>query len=308
MTLQQLEYIIAVDQHRHFTKAAEQCFVTQPTLSAMIQKLEEELDVKIFDRNQQPICPTQVGSHIIQQAREILAQVGRVKNIIEEERHEISGKFRIGILPTIAPYLLPRFFQQMIKKYPKLDISVAEMKTPDIKRAVLKGEIDAGILAELSDMEEYNHTHLFYEEFLAYVSRNDALYEKKTIKSSDLTGELLWLLDEGHCFRDQMVRFCSIKAARDSQLTYQLGSMETFMRMVESGKGMTFVPELAVSQMSDAQKDLVRPFAIPTPARRIIAITDKNYIRTSLVQMLQAEIQASIPKELINLKPTQVAI
>ena len=308
MTLQQLEYIIAVDQHRHFTKAAEQCFVTQPTLSAMIQKLEEELDAKIFDRNQQPICPTQVGSLIIQQAREILAQVGKVKNIIEEERHEISGKFRIGILPTIAPYLLPRFFQQMESKYPKLDITVVEMKTPDIKRAVLAGDIDAGILAELSDMEEYNHTHLFYEEFFAYVSRNDALFGKKTINSSDLSGELLWLLDEGHCFRDQIVRFCSIMSARNRQLTYQLGSMETFMRMVESGKGMTFVPELAISQMCDAQKDLVRPFAIPTPARRIIAITDKNYIRTSLVQMLQAEIQASIPKELINLKPTQVAI
>lgn len=308
MTLQQLEYIIAVDQHRHFTKAAEQCFVTQPTLSAMIQKLEEELNAKIFDRNKQPVCPTQVGALIIQQAREILAQVGKIPNIIEEEKHEISGSFRIGILPTIAPYLLPRFFRQMIKKYPKLDISVSEMKTPDIKKALLKGEIDAGILAELSDMEEYNHTHLFYEEFYAYISRTDNLFDKKVIKSSDLTGELLWLLDEGHCFRDQMVRFCSIKAAKDSQLTYRLGSMETFMRMVESGKGMTFVPELAISQMSEEQKELIRPFAIPTPARRIIILTDKNYIRNSLIAMLQAEIQASIPKGMHALKPTQVAI
>ena len=308
MTLQQLEYILAVDQHRHFTKAAEQCYVTQPTLSAMIQKLEDELDVKIFDRTQQPICPTQVGALIIKQAREILVQVDKVKNIIEEEKHEIGGKFRLGILPTIAPYLLPRFFQQMIKKYPKLDVTVTEMKTPDIKRAVLSGEIDAGILAELPDMEMYNHTHLFYEQFFAYVSRNDNLFEKKTIKSSDLSGELLWLLDEGHCFRDQMVRFCSIKSARDSQLTYQLGSMETFMRMVESGKGMTFVPELAIEQMSDSQKELVRPFAIPTPARRIIMLTDKNYIRHTLVDTIQSEIQASVPKSMLTLKPTQVAI
>lgn len=308
MTLQQLEYILAVDQHRHFTKAAEQCFVTQPTLSAMIQKLEEELEVKIFDRTQQPICPTQVGALIIKQAREVLVQVDKVKNIIEEEKQEIGGKFRLGILPTIAPYLLPRFFQQMVQKYPKLDVTVAEMKTPDIKRALLTGEIDAGILAELPDMEMYNHTHLFYEEFFAYVSRKDNLFEKKVIKSSDLSGELLWLLDEGHCFRDQMVRFCSIKAARDSQLTYQLGSMETFMRMVESGKGMTFVPELAVDQMSEQQKELVRSFAIPTPARRIIMLTEKNYIRHSLINAVQAEIQASVPKNMLSLRPSQVAI
>lgn len=308
MTLQQLEYILAVDQHRHFTKAAEQCFVTQPTLSAMIQKLEEELEVKIFDRTQQPICPTQVGALIIKQAREVLVQVDKVKNIIEEEKQEIGGKFRLGILPTIAPYLLPRFFQQMVQKYPKLDVTVAEMKTPDIKRALLTGEIDAGILAELPDMEMYNHTHLFYEEFFAYVSRKDNLFEKKVIKSSDLSGELLWLLDEGHCFRDQMVRFCSIKAARDSQLTYQLGSMETFMRMVESGKGMTFVPELAVDQMSEQQKELVRSFAIPTPARRIIMLTEKNYIRHSLINAVQAEIQSSVPKNMLSLRPTQVAI
>lgn len=308
MTLQQLEYILAVDQHRHFTKAAEQCFVTQPTLSAMIQKLEEELEVKIFDRTQQPICPTQVGALIIKQAREVLVQVDKVKNIIEEEKQEIGGKFRLGILPTIAPYLLPRFFQQMVQKYPKLDVAVAEMKTPDIKRALLTGEIDAGILAELPDMEMYNHTHLFYEEFFAYVSRKDNLFEKKVIKSSDLSGELLWLLDEGHCFRDQMVRFCSIKAARDSQLTYQLGSMETFMRMVESGKGMTFVPELAVDQMSEQQKELVRSFAIPTPARRIIMLTEKNYIRHSLINAVQAEIQASVPKNMLSLRPSQVAI
>ncbi|MBQ7941770.1 MAG: LysR family transcriptional regulator [Muribaculaceae bacterium] len=308
MTLQQLEYILAVDKHRHFTKAAEQCFVTQPTLSAMIQKLEDELKVKIFDRNQQPICPTQVGALIIRQACEILSQVEKVKTIIEEERHEVGGKFRLGILPTIAPYLLPRFFQQMIKKYPNLDVTVAEMKTPDIKSALLTGEIDAGILAELSDMDMYNHTHLFYEQFYAYVSRNDGLYGKKVIKTTDLSGELLWLLDEGHCFRDQMVKFCSIKSAHDSRLTYRLGSMETFMRMVEGGKGVTFVPELAVHQMSDAQKELVRPFAIPTPARRIIMLTDKNYIRQTVIDAVQAEIQASVPKDMLALKPSQVAI
>lgn len=308
MTLQQLEYILAVDQHRHFTKAAEQCFVTQPTLSAMIQKLEEELDVKIFDRTRQPIAPTPIGMHILQQAKEILVQVDNMKQIIQEQKEEVGGSFHIGVLPTIAPYLLPRFFQDMVKKYPKLNITVSEMKTPDIKRALLTGEIDAGILAELNDMEMYNHTHLFYEEFYAYVAREEELFAKTTIRSADLKGEMLWLLDEGHCFRDQMVRFCHINPERNDNLTYQLGSMETFMRMVEKGEGITFVPELALDQMSDIQKELVRPFAIPHPARRIVVLTDKRFIRHSLIDTLQSEIQASIPKSMLKLKPTQVAI
>lgn len=308
MTLQQLEYIIAVDQYRHFTKAAEQCYVTQPTLSAMIQKLEEELDVKIFDRNRQPIVPTQIGVHIIQQAKEIMVQVENIKNIIQEQREEVGGNFHIGILPTIAPYLLPRFFQDMVKKYPRLKITVSEMKTPDIKRALLTGEIDAGILAELNDMDMFNHTHLYYEEFYGYVARHDSLFEKNIIKSTDLKGELLWLLDEGHCFRDQMVKFCNLTANRQNNLTYQLGSMETFMRMVERGKGMTFVPELALEQMSDQQKELVRPFAIPSPTRQIVILTNKKFIRHSLIDTLQAEIQASIPQSMLKKKPTQVVI
>lgn len=308
MTLQQLEYILAVDQYRHFTKAAEQCFVTQPTLSAMIQKLEDELEVKIFDRARQPIAPTPIGVHILKQAKEILVQVDNLKQIIREQKEEIGGNFHIGLLPTIAPYLLPRFFQDMVKKYPKLNIIVSEMKTPDIKRALLTGEIDVGILAELNDMEMYNHTHLFYEEFYAYVAREEDLFAKSTIRAVDLKGEMLWLLDEGHCFRDQMVRFCHIQPERNDNLTYQLGSMETFMRMVEKGEGITFVPELAIDQMSDRQKELVRPFAIPHPARRIIILTDRRFIRHSLIDVLQAEIQASIPKVMLKLKPEQVAI
>lgn len=308
MTLQQLEYILAVAQHRNFTKAAEQCYVTQPTLSAMIQKLEEELDAKIFYRNRQPIAPTPIGVHILQQAKEVMVQMNNIKEIIKEHKEEVSGNFHIGILPTIAPYLLPRFFQDMVKKYSKLNVTVSEMKTPDIKRALLTGELDAGILAELNDMEMYNLTHLYYEEFFAYVSREDSLFEKNTIKSTDLKGELLWLLDEGHCFRDQMVRFCNIQAKRKDNLTYQLGSMETFMRMVERGQGMTFVPELAIEQMSEQQRELVRPFAIPSPARRIVLLTNKQFIRHSLIDILQSEIQSVIPKSMHTLKPTQLLI
>lgn len=308
MTLQQLEYILAVNQFRHFAKAAEYCRVTQPTLSAMIQKLEEELDTRIFDRSQQPVCPTPVGIHIIEQAQNILVQANRIKNIIEEEKHSLTGTFKLGILPTVAPYLLPRFFPQLMKKYPDLDIRVVEMKTNDIKKALQTGEIDAGIVASLAGMEELQQTPLFYEQFFAYVSREDALFNNEVIRTSDLNGEQLWLLDEGHCFRDQLVRFCQMKSARASQLAYHLGSMETFMHMVESGKGVTFIPELAVLQLGDAQKELVRSFAIPCPTRQVVLLTNKNFIRHTLLEVLVKEIKLSVPKEMLSLKATQAVV
>ena len=308
MTLQQLEYILAVNQFRHFAKAAEYCRVTQPTLSAMIQKLEEELDTRIFDRSQQPVCPTPVGIHIIEQAQNILVQANRIKNIIEEEKHSLTGTFKLGILPTVAPYLLPRFFPQLMKKYPDLDIRVVEMKTNDIKKALQTGEIDAGIVASLAGMEELQQTPLFYEQFFAYVSREDALFNNEVIRTSDLNGEQLWLLDEGHCFRDQLVRFCQMKSARASQLAYHLGSMETFMRMVESGKGVTFIPELDVLQLGDAQKELVRSFAIPCPTRQVVLLTNKNFIRHTLLEVLVKEIKLSVPKEMLSLKATQAVV
>ena len=308
MTLQQLEYILAVNQFRHFAKAAEYCRVTQPTLSAMIQKLEEELDTRIFDRSQQPVCPTPVGIHIIEQAQNILVQANRIKNIIEEEKHSLTGTFKLGILPTVAPYLLPRFFPQLMKKYPDLDIRVVEMKTNDIKKALQTGEIDAGIVASLAGMEELQQTPLFYEQFFAYVSREDALFNNEVIRTSDLNGEQLWLLDEGHCFRDQLVRFCQMKSARASQLAYHLGSMETFMRMVESGKGVTFIPELAVLQLGDAQKELVRSFAIPCPTRQVVLLTNKNFIRHTLLEVLVKEIKLSVPNEMLSLKAPQAVV
>ena len=306
MTLQQLEYILAVERYRHFGRAAEACNVTQPTLSAMIGKLEEELNAKLFDRNRQPICPTPVGEQVLRQAKEVLAQADSIKDIVEEEKHSLNGTFRVGILPTIAPYLLPRFFPQLMKKYPTLDIRVREMKTHEIKEALLQGDIDVGILAQIEGLEEYEQTHLFYEKYEGYVSREDALFAKETLRTSDVASSRdLWLLDEGHCFRDQMVRFCQMKSSQTSQLAYNLGSMETFMRMVESGKGITFIPELAVMQLSGEQKELVRPFAIPVPTRQLILITNRNFIRQTLLDVIVKEIQASVPKEMLKMKAGQ---
>ena len=309
MTLQQLEYILAVDKCRHFGKAADVCNVTQPTLSAMIGKLEEELNVKIFDRTRQPISPTPVGELVIRQAQEVLYQSNRIKDIIEEERHSLTGIFRVGILPTIAPYLLPRFFPQLMKKYPQLDIRVREMKTSEIKKALAEGELEAGILAKLAGLEEFAETHLCYEKYVGYVSREDKLFGQSIIRTSDVAGSKdLWLLDEGHCFRDQMVRFCQMKGAQTSQLAYNLGSIETFMRMVESGKGITFIPELAADQLNEIQQELVRPFAVPIPTRQLVLITQPHFVRQTVIDTLVNEIQASVPKDMLKLKGTQILV
>lgn len=309
MTLQQLEYILAVARHGHFGRAADACNVTQPTLSAMIGKLEEEIGAKLFDRNRQPICPTPVGERVVRQAREVLVQADSIKDIVKEEQQSIGGTFRVGILPTIAPYLLPRFFPQLMKKYPALDIRVQEMKTHQIKSALLQGDIDAGILATIEGLEEYTQTSLFYEKYVGYVSREDSLFKKEMIRTADVAASSqLWLLDEGHCFRDQMVRFCQMKSSQTSQLAYNLGSMETFMRMVESGMGITFIPELASEQLSEPQKELVRPFAIPVPTRQLIMITNRNFIRQTLLDVVVKEIQASVPKSMLKLGAGQVLV
>lgn len=305
MTIQQLEYILAVEQFRHFARAAEYCRVTQPTLSAMIQKLEDELGVKLFDRTVQPVCPTSIGKKVIDQARVILAQAVQVKEIISEEKQSLAGTFRLGVLPTIAPYLLPRFFPQLMEKYPELDIRVTEMKTQDIKQALHAGDLDAAIVASNLEDSFLVEETLFYEKFYGYVSRKETLFKHDLIRTSEITGERLWLLDEGHCFRDQLVRFCRMEAVKISQMAYRLGSMETFMRMVESGKGITFIPELAVLQLSEEQRELVRPFAIPRPTRQVVLVTSKDFVRHSLLHVLKGEIQTSVPKEMLSLQSVQ---
>jgi len=305
MTIQQLEYILAGDRFRHFGKAAEHCLVTQPTLSAMVQKLEEELDVKIFDRSIQPIQPTSVGRKVIEQARTVLTQASKVKEIVKEEEQSLKGVFRLAVLPTIAPYLLPRFFPKLMEDYPEIDIRVAEMKTQDVLVALATGKIDAAIIATAEDDKLLKAETLFYEQFLGYVSRKEAIFKNEMIRTTDISGERLWLLDEGHCFRDQLMRFCQLEAVKLHQAAYHLGSMETFMRIVEGGKGVTFIPELAFYQLSNEQKELVRPFAIPRPTREISIVTKTDFVRYSVLNVLKDKIRSSVPKEMLTLQSTQ---
>ena len=308
MTLQQLEYIVAVYRTRHFVKAAEACGVTQPTLSAMIQKLETELDVKLFERSSQQVMPTAIGKVVVEQAWKVLNRARKLKDIVAEEKKSLTGTFRLGILPTIAPYLLPRFFPRLMRENSSLEIRVVEMKTAYIRRAIDRGEIDAAVMVDTGDLDDYALTTLFYEQFLAYVSPSDQLSAKKSIKTSDLSNELLWLLDEGHCFRDQLVKYCQLKAAKTSQSAYSLGSIETFTRIVENGQGMTFIPELATMQLTPTQKELVRPFAIPIPTREVVMATSKAFVRKSLLDMIVGQIRNSVPEKMLKLNNTEQRI
>lgn len=305
MNLQQLEYILAVDTFRHFAKAAEHCHVTQPTLSMMIQRLEEELGIKLFDRSQQPVQPTLSGQKVIEQARRVLYQTSLIKDIVNEEQNTLKGVFQLAVLPTIAPYLLPRFFQQLIEKHPMLEVQVIEMKTKDALAALKAGEVDAAIIASRSEVQGLQDQILFYEEFFGYVSQKEPVFKNERIRTSDVSGERLWLLDEGHCFRDQLMRFCQLEKVIIHQAAYRLGSMETFMRMVESGHGMTFIPELAVLQLNEEQKELIRPFAIPAPVREITMVTRTDFIRHVILSVLTEGIRDSIPKHMLTLQNTQ---
>ena len=243
-----------------------------------------------------------------ERAEKTLAMARGIRDLVANEKQKVSGRFRLGILPTIAPYLLPRFLPQLCATHPEMELRVVEMKTSDICRTVRQGDLDAAILVRLDGMEEFSLQTLFYEQFMAYVSRTDKLFTHERIRTSDLNDEYLWLLDEGHCFRDQLVKFCHLKAAQSSQNTYSLGSIETFMRMVEGGKGITFIPQLALEQFSSQQREMVRPFAIPVPTREVVLMTRNDFVRDAVSRLLCQSVRAAVPKEMLKMQREGVRV
>lgn len=304
MNLQQLEYIIALNEHRHFGRAAEHCNVSQPTLSTMIQRLEEELGVKIFERTRTSVAPTPVGVRLVAQAGVILRQTAILHEIVSDESDNISGSISIGVLPTIAPYLLPRLSPVLRQRLPNLQISFAEMKTHECIDALNNGHIEMAIIAS-DGFDGIRTQPLYYEEFFGYVSPQLPLYQSPTIRSSEVDPLSLWLLDEGHCFRDQLMRFCQLR--RDSQPlhSYRRGSLETFMRMVERGEGMTFIPELCLEMLSQEHRALVRPFSIPRPSRCITLCCRDDYARAALFSELKQAVLSSVPEPMHRLRTGQ---
>jgi len=308
MTFVQLEYIIAVDTWRHFATAADHCFVTQPTLSMQIQKLEEELDIKIFDRSKQPVVPTETGAEIIEQARVILAEKSLLLENLQNKKGVLTGELRIGIIPTLAPYLLPLFIQTFAKKFPSVKLVVHEMMTELIIARLREGKIDAGILVTPLQEAGIKEFVLFYEELMAYVSKKNAIYEKSYILPQDIDPNKLWLLEEGHCFRSQIVNLCELRkmSKEGSSFDYEAGSIETLRRMVEMNDGITIIPELATLDMPVKQTQLIRPFRKPSPMREVSLVVHRNFVKKALIDALKEEIMRTIPEKIRKNKTANV--
>lgn len=306
MTLTQLEYIVALDTHRHFVLASEKCFVTQPTLSMQVQKLEEELGVKIFDRTKQPVMPTAMGERIIAQARLVLREAGRIRQLIDEEKDVMTGELRVGIIPTLAPYLLPPLFKHMREKYPQLNLIIRETITEEIVHELKQNRLDCGLVVTPLKDAAIKESVLFYEELFVYVSRKNALYDKRYVLPSEIDPEKLWLLEEGHCFRSQILNLCELRRSKDDHFRYETGNIETLKRMVDKSDGLTILPELAVMEFNKNQLKLVKQIKEPRPAREVSLVTHRDHLKTKLIETLKAEVLQIVPAPMQQLKNKKV--
>ena len=300
ITLTQLEYIVAVDTYRHFGRASESCFITQPTLSMQIKKLEEDLEIIIFDRSKHPLIPTDVGQRIIEQARIALKQSEEINNIVKDHKNQVSGLIRIGIIPTMAPYLLPIFIGKYKRKYPNIFIKVVEETTANIVNLLHKDLIDVGILATPLKEGKINEKPIFYEEMLIYVSPSHKLYNQNKITVKDIATPEIWLLSDGHCFRDQVINLCSYMGTTDSKLPFhfEAGSLETLMNLVDREGGLTLIPELAKEGMSESRLANVRAFHNVKPLREVSLVYSRHFAKHKLINLLWREIKESIPAAL----------
>lgn len=299
MTLVQLEYIIAVDTYKSFVLAAEKSFVTQPTLSMQIQKLEKSLGVRIFDRSKQPIVPTDIGAVVINQARNVLKERDKIKELISETQDELGGEIRIGVIPTLAPYLLPKILGSFMEKYPKMKLQIWESTTTKVIQELKLGLLDCGILSTPLDDNELSENPLFYESFVAYISSDSNLNNTVTVNAADLLEEKLWLLNEGHCMRNQVLNICHKKRMLNPEQTleYNTGSVETLKRMVDMNSGVTILPELSILDFGEDDLEHVRYFKSPEPVREISLVTTKNSLKKKAISFLKDEILSVVPEK-----------
>ncbi len=292
MNLQQLEYIVALDIHRNHAKAAEHCHVTQPTLSMMVKKLEGELGIKVFDRGQ-PLKPTASGEIVIGRARQILQEIKNLKQFISSEKDSIQGAFRLGVIPTLAPYLLPRFLNEFLAQHPETSFTVIEMQTEDIIKNLKTGRLDVGILVTPLDDKEIREIPVFYEPILLYTSQSLKYYQQEKVAIKSLNSDKLLLLEEGHCFRGQVMNLCPADGKRPhQQLHYQSGSFETLKAMVDNEYGYTLIPELAV----DTKRKQVKRFISPEPVREVSLAVHTGFVKEMLIVKLREAILKSIPQ------------
>lgn len=295
MTITQLHYVLAIAEHKNFTKAAEKCFVTQPTLSTQIQKLEEELDVLIFDRSKKPIELTDVGRKIVHQARNIVNESDRIQDIVDQQKGFIGGEFKLGMIPTIMPTLLPMFLKTFIKKFPKVKLKIEELTTEEIIERINEGHLDAAIAATPLEDETIKERVLYYEPFVGYIPSSHRLHEKKNIEVSDLEIDDMLLLEDGHCFRDGVINLCKVfKNNTDEHFQLESGSIETLIKLSNEGLGMTLLPYLHTMELNDKLKQNLHHFVEPSPAREVSIIYHKSELKLQIIDALHNVISGII--------------
>lgn len=294
MTLQQLEYIVALDNHRHFVRAAENCFVTQPTLTLQIQKLEDEMGTQIFDRSKHPIEPTPLGEMVILKARQMLREAQQLKELVNEQKNGIEGTFRLGVIPTLAPYLIPRFLRQFSTKYPKTRLVIREMESESIIKGLKNDLIDLGLLVTPLEENSLREVPLFNEPFLIYSSESHPYYSQKEVTAENLSDKGLWLLNQGHCFRNQVLNICnSVRSSPGGNVAYESGSIETLKNLVKWNMGYTLVPELAVTH--ELNDPMLKRFSSPEPVREVSLVVHNSFTKEALLEKLRDAILDNIP-------------
>lgn len=311
MTLTQLNYILAVDRNRNFAQAAKECFVTQPTLSMQIQKLEDYLQIIIFDRSKTPVEPTPMGKKVLEYARKVMQGAHELEELSKSLRGEVAGEFILAVIPTLAPYVLPLFVKKFVEEYPQVELKIFEYQTDEIIRYLKEGKIDGAILATPLETKELTEEHLFFEPFKIFLSPDHALLKKKTLDEKDLDIKEAWLLKEGHCLRAQALHLCQYKNVGEGrQLFFEAGSLETLINMVKSSEGFTVLPYLATQNMSTADQKLLKDFKSHVPVRDISFVTGPLSMKKSIEKALVKTILQTIPKELkkSNSKTEVVAI
>ncbi len=306
MTITQLQYVLAVAEHQNFTKAAQKVFVTQPTLSMQIQKLEEELDIQIFDRSKKPIQLTETGKKIVNQARNIVNESDRIQDIVDQQKGFIGGEFRLGVIPTVMPTLLPMFLNNFIKKYPKVKLKIEELNTDVILEKLKEGHLDAAIAATPLEFPGIKEQVLYYEPFVAYIPSGHRLSKIEKLEVEDLDIDDMLLLEDGHCFKDGILNLC--KAARNYEgdnFQLESGSFETLIKLSNEGLGMTLLPYLHTLDVKESEKARLKMFKDPVPAREVSLIYNKSELKIQIIEAMRSTI-AGVVKGAIAFQNVQI--
>jgi LysR family hydrogen peroxide-inducible transcriptional activator len=294
MTITQLKYVLAVAEYRNFTIASEHCFVTQPTLSMQIQKLEDELDILIFNRNKKPIELTEIGEKIIQQAKIVIDESKRINHIVNEQKGHVGGDFRLGIIPTIMPTLLPLFLKTFVRKYPKITLKIEELTTEQIVKKLNDGNIDAAIAATPLKNDSIKELPIYNEPFVGFVPDDHPLFKKKTLHVNDLEGQDILVLEDGHCFKDNIVNLCQTMNFEKRKFQLHSGSFETLIQLSKEGLGMTLLPYLNTQHINEDAKKNIIEFSEPAPAREVSIIYHKSQLKNNLIGELKKTIDGII--------------